>query len=567
MNKQVARGWLYAGGVSFALLWSGTALADAISQVQSLDFLTEDQSLWGPGGDSLAGMAFTHTFIDKTIPQTTIGKITGTIQVPNPLRTVFDAAVDACDSLGSVLGPPCVAALGQRPSATITLQQKNGMTLTFSGGLNFGLSGGISLDAGKVDAGYTTTATIGVDDSKVVPGQTVTIHTAESGNSTSLTTQFAGVDANLGAHLGIKAKADATAFVANVGGTLPILNIDKTFDPQLLTVGLHGPDAVVDFPVLGTPPVNVPVGIKQNVGIPLGPGVSVPLLSHKVHLPELNSSQTVAGSGVTTDIEPISRLCGAIDSCPTNPTDYEQLSINLAALGLLAEVPLGLTVGIPLVIKAEADVIKADFSLIGEFSQKLNFEPNPTVTLNFNQPTQVEIAPGVFEFMLSDTIPIGQDVNLIQPNSDLVIDPVYSLANNTFSNDTEWLLQFLQSFDFEHFALSGAAPSLVGLSGEFSMLTANLPLGSPLDLGPLSDTTPFSLEGFEDVAGDPFTLAALIEPGPGSDVPEPRAIFTFLTALLGIVVARRQSTDRRAIAMLFWRATSAEGRGRPESRA
>ena len=138
MNNPFQGRRLFGAGLALLVFAPGAGLAAPIVSSQSLDFSTTGQSLWAPGTDALAGLGFSRTFIDQTVAPTTIGVINGTVQVPNPARPVYDAAASACNALGDVIGPPCVDALGPRPPANITLSQKNGAALTYSGELKFG---------------------------------------------------------------------------------------------------------------------------------------------------------------------------------------------------------------------------------------------------------------------------------------------------------------------------------------------------------------------------------------------------------------------------------------------
>lgn len=110
--------------------------------------------------------------------------------------------------------------------------------------------------------------------------------------------------------------------------------------------------------------------------------------------------------------------------------------------------------------------------------------------------------------MTTTELGVGESLEVIHPGTDLTVTPVYSL-DNTFTNETDWLMSFAITEAFLQLKLLGFAWDLVpfALPRDITLFEVVLPLGNPVTLGKLSDQS-FSMQGFESVRGNSFVVAA-----------------------------------------------------------
>jgi hypothetical protein len=542
------------GALAIFASWH-SAQSAPILVTQALDFSTTGQSLWAPGTSPPASGSFViPNAIDAVVTPTTKGQIV-TSSVPNPAYAAFQVLVNGCNALPTGV-QACLNALPDAPPQNLSV--KNGATLSYSGSLNIGLSGSVSVTPGMVDAGYSGQASISVDKSNAAPGEKITISTSATGGVTSLSSAFSGLQAIINATVAGSVHANLTAYVADVGGTVPIQNLDfpATNVPLVDATAFgtpSGTEVTVSIPAVPTTQTGTGVvTIHQNIPVANGAGIkiSVPFVSETVQLPALDVSKTANGDSVGTDVQPISRLCLTLGDCASNPTDFARLTTNIAAATYLAaQVPIGIKVGIEHALNVELDAFAGNESIIGELSQQLSFDPNLKVRLEFNKPVMVETSPGHYELLDSYTVPVGASVSLLQPDGDLTIKPVYTLVDNILTNATKVLTQLVYDVQLLHFGVSGPAQSFSGLPDDFTALSYGIPLSPISVLGNLtfddglSPTPPsFALQGFTDVDGTPFTLTALPSDETVARAPEPSPFAILCLSLAGLGYMRRRVT-------------------------
>ena len=118
--------------------------------------------------------------------------------------------------------------------------------------------------------------------------------------------------------------------------------------------------------------------------------------------------------------------------------DFLKLGVDIDALiTTVFGYPDGLGAGITGVV--QADLLDADLDTYWGVGQTLTFEPNLSAILTFNQPTEVETAPnsGVFSTVTTKVVPVGSDVKVTHPGTDLRVDVSYTLDQNQFTNNTD----------------------------------------------------------------------------------------------------------------------------------
>jgi hypothetical protein len=229
-----------------------------------------------------------------------------------------------------------------------------------------------------------------------------------------------------------------------------------------LRVGADG----LELRVLDQPFEFVEDGVETSVPIPVleSPGVEVglPLLDLGLYTPELDTpvafdfnglgvNGAFDGTSITNSVSPGMRELFSFGEVADGikDTDVGRFDVDLDVLSAVAwGVPLGVeaSVGsIPLagsLLEVEANLFDFDTAVFLGFQERLRFEPRLMVDLQFNQPTLVETAPGAGEFeeVTSRLVEVGAELQIVHPGGDLVVDPIYTLQQNLFVNDTDLIV-------------------------------------------------------------------------------------------------------------------------------
>ena len=516
--------------------------ADAIASVHdSISFQTSGQSLWAAGTSAEETAAFSTTLVDSTRTL----DIDESADVPNPLVVAYDVALDACKDLG-FSGSECkdgidVPGLGEPPEdavelaiyetalelckvALTTSQCKNGIDLPGLGdrpgpatlttgldvdatiGFNFGFEGDVTVDPGSVDVDYPTEVWVeatGVDD--IVPGEIFTITTSQTVNSPTLTTDFSEIDASFGIFYDISADLDVEATVLGVEIIDSQNNGFNTGPRSQELFGANVGDGGLTVRVGSDPLITFQDGIEQQIGV----------VKTGLYVPDLDTGPTqhssVTGDTITNTLLPVTRGAGGVTDIDFAKltVDIDSVATTAAGLGMG-----GLTLGLSDPIGAftlDATLLNAEVGPFFGIGQTMTFDANLMVELQFSQPTEVETSPGVFESKSTWKVPVGTDVRAKHPGGDVDIDTVYSLANNTFTNDTDLLLSNAFIVDVLKLELGGTILSTLGLDANFCVYCDSFALGDPMELTSITDTS-FSLEGFSDVTGSSLSIPSISPP-------------------------------------------------------
>jgi hypothetical protein len=119
--------------------------------------------------------------------------------------------------------------------------------------------------------------------------------------------------------------------------------------------------------------------------------------------------------------------------------DLARVDVDVDVVTAAAGVPLGIVVSDPLgLFEAELNLLDVDLANFFSVDQRLHFEPNLQVELQFSPAVEVK-GPQDADFALASNklLRVGEQLQYRQPDADVRITPVYTLRNNLFVNDTK----------------------------------------------------------------------------------------------------------------------------------
>ncbi len=501
------------------------------------------------------------------------------------------------------------AAVGPRPTRPAPRDFDVGAVASYHVKTNVGLEFSVTSDAGSVDAGYASRASLTADAREVAPGQAFHLRArhepiAEPAR-TYLRSRYPSMDFAFRYFLDLLAKLDVEYAMLDPDGVQQhtvthVLDFSTASDPQAdaqgrlvgnlvgVNLGLGGAEVRI-FPDQDWLPADFPHGVTFDFPIPVAYDVTFPFTCPKagtpkggawtcspvsvstdlmelgVWTPDVNTPAGPRYDGGVTDfgtLTPLLPVSNALQPdgtvLSTTPVGFRPVldSSFLAALGNLRDLVLddgrlstdfarvdldidGLTsllyagqnvlgrnvdLGLTLwptgrsvaLASIEANALDMDFANWFSLDQALTLQPNLAVRLAFSQPVQVR-EPGAGSFTtvseLTLPVPVGGDATLevLQPAGGVTVTPTWSLAGNVFNNDTRFVwtpaLQatYLQ-FKFGGVLLDILAAAAIQESLNFAALQDTL-AAPPVEIGTLA-TTPYSLAGFQDVAGTPLRVAS-----------------------------------------------------------
>ncbi len=166
---------------------------------------------------------------------------------------------------------------------------------------------------------------------------------------------------------------------------------------------------------------------------------------------------------------------------------------------------------VPLIDAASvsAGLIDEDLGTIFSFEERLRFDPRLAVDLHFSRPTEVETGPGsgTFERVSVKRVRVGRDIQFHHPGGRLTIDPVYTLDENLFTNDTDLVGAVTVEAEILSWQLKilGVPKTLLP---KFSLLTFDSGLADvakfkvvDVNFHDDEEEAAFPLAGFQDVPG------------------------------------------------------------------
>lgn len=584
MTRTVQAVLMVATVFALGILASPAVRALPLTVTDNVTFVTEDQSMWGPGSEPLVHKEFTAAIIDIDTGQTSIGEIYDlSTSILNPVYLGWKVAYDGCRRLYSasacINGATInlgftkikVPGLGPAPPTTLTVELgKNGLVISSDIDVEAGFKGSFTLDGGKVDVSYPTSVTLQTDREAYAAGEIVTLKSFESLISTpTMTTEFSDIDTSLKAYADLDISAELEAWVAGSGGSVSIADIDTgELDYEIFGVSVGNGEIGVRLVELDPFIIDTSGGLGMNLFSvtypPCPPDADggfdcpfgIPLADLQIQVPDLDtgvadSSWTppdpdagTDGTIVNTQL-PIDRTEGSEDDLTLigggvgfHRTDLVKADVDIdgiisaAAISAGTPVVFGLKAGVPLVVTAEGNLIDFDLGAFFGLGQTLTLEPTLMADLNFSIPIQVETAPGVFDERTTWTLPVGDEFNFIHPGVDLAIEPTYFL-DALFTNQTDFLISPVASVAALQLKLSGLAPSILGIDFDAALFQQVFPLVEPITAASVP-TDPFMLAGFERRGGSPLLLGT----ADAVAVPEPPMLALVVAGFILLLVSR-----------------------------
>lgn len=567
----------------------GSSPALPLTTSDSMTFVTEDQSLWGPGTDPVLEKNFTAKIIDIDTGSQTIGYIDDNVSsIPNPAYLAWQVAYNGCRLVYShstcINGGTInlgftkikIKGVGNAPPSTLAVSLgKNGLELTYDIDVEAGFEGGVTVDGGKVDVSYPTMAGLQTAQDSYAKGQLVTVKTFETLSGTpTMSTEFSDIDASFKAYADLDIYALLEAYLVGAGGPLTLFD-ENTGHLSYELLGVSAGNSELSLRLAGLDPIVLDTsgGLGLNVfkvtyppcppdadggfDCPFG----IPLADFQLQVPDLDSSDSIwtppsgtAGGKITITQFPDDRTVGSEDDQTLigggvgfHPTDFAKADVDIDGIISAATIsttgfPLvfGLTAGIPGLISVEGNLIDFDLGAFFGFGQELTFEPTLMSELDFSVPLQVEskTTPGLFEELSSMVLAIGDDFNFIHPGVDVEIKPTFFLENS-FTNLTDLLISPVASLSVLQLKLLGLIPTAIGVDFDAALFQQVFPLVDPIVATSIGSSNPFSLEGFNTVEGSALFLKTA-----QASVPEPSALTLIFIGLLMLAWARQ----RRALA-------------------
>lgn len=460
--------------------------------------------------------------------------------------------------------------IGPKPTQPTNRPYDLGMLVTSSADLRIGLQGTMTRDLGSVDVDFTSRAHLQADRDRAKPGDVVTLTTGQVPSqpylmtsrypsvelaldmyayfTANVSTEYAGVDQATGDQVHKTTtlySVDSRNNPNTTGGVMLFSNGQQNlFDMRLDSGGLNVTVGGVPIQAINN---QWSYELTWPIGAPDKPGKTAPkfkyplsfsLADFALSVPQLNTPAPPGfdcgmctpplrnfddGSGTITNTTPLGTrtLIGGITdgnglTLPLvndghEDVDLFRLDVDLDAPTIAVGAPLGAIVSDPLgLITAEVNLLDLDLANFLSVDQRLNFDPNLQVELHFSVPTAVK-GPNDADFTTVTTklVHVGDTVQFRQPASAVQITPVYTLRDNHFVNDTELKVTSAIQESIDQVIFSGTIPDLassaLGVDPNFALLQLTPQLYSPKVVD-ASDTTPWSLDGFSDIAGTALTV-------------------------------------------------------------
>lgn len=504
-----------------------------------LNFISEDQSMWGPGPAFQLDETY---FVGETWNSTTtfggFANLPGTGgTIPNPAYGVWWAAMQACLATGLSQGT-CengaigVPGLGSAPPTTIANPVpavKTGMEVTLGSTGMIGFEFGVKIDSGSVNANVAydnITATIPDVEQATAQGGLVDLNPTASLTGDDLNSQFPTIVLTTGLVFDVSASVSGEACAGvcvpfsdsmNVDPDLPIVSFNEDGEGG---IEWFGGDSVLES-IINIGGGSLPSGFPaEDIEIAGG------LMEVDLFFPQPNT--TYDGSDGT------SLFSSGQDDLFNVTVDLDNIASLVATSGATQNTFGGdVDVGFG---SASWDFIDVDVGFANDLVQEFELTPTLMVDLEFSQPVNflgewVTFVEGIewasipeILFAMGETVvtptfylQYGMDPNTVQLLNELILD-----INGLLEID---ILEFGFTLGKDFGALGNWS-----LSDSWSLLS----IVEEFDIGqiPLWDST-FGMGGFNEILADSFRVL----------VPEPGSLLLFL---LGLAALGRMTHRRKA---------------------
>jgi hypothetical protein len=192
------------------------------------------------------------------------------------------------------------------------------------------------------------------------------------------------------------------------------------------------------------------------------------------------------------------------------------------------------------VLSLEGNLVDFDMGAFFGFGQTMTFTPTLMAELAFSAPVRVRNDFGTYELVDTWAMAVGDQLDLIFPDGDLIVSPTYFL-DGVFTNLTEFLISPVASLAVLQLKLSGLATEIFDISFDAALVQNVFPLGGPISAATLYNGS-YNL-GFDSIDGTDLNLLRAARP-PGS-VPLPGVLWLWLAGLM--VMCARLARQRRRI--------------------
>jgi hypothetical protein len=535
----------------------GAAHANVIYDAGTLGFQSTGQSMWD-SGTAFRESASTFVGTTWTNATATIGGIAGSedavvipaigaITVPVYEPRIFVPTPTWTNPLkGYYTGCGCWRDVTVTPATNaVTADTRTGAELNVTTSGKAGLEFGYSIDSGSVDTTVNFQAIADLPDA-VDTGQLFSLGTDSVLASGAIATQSPTIQAYINTVMQLSGSVDATACALTFGcatGSVALPTVDMnqsilSVDPNSVKVldGLVNGQPLAELPILNrgftleggatiAPPVvgfklTGPLGGTLFSTLPPTPAVTVDLATATFNVPNIATNGLATGDSITSS--------GRDDLLSL------QLDIDGAATLFGGLPPFGGNVDLidsgPFKLGASLDFIDVDAGPVLGVTQNFEIEPTLMATLSFSNPVQIA------GFTDPQTIWSGRwsDLPQLAITETTTVTPMFSIEamlTNTLGLD----LGLTGTLDVLKLGVTGLIAGVPVLDSDSISLNNLLGVGdtlfqtSRIGFSVYDDT--FSLGGFNQILGSPFTLVA-------RQVPEPASLTLLMSGLLLLLLRR-----------------------------
>lgn len=533
------RAWLIVLSAS-SLLTSGTAMASTLTFSDSGTFVTEDAEMFRDPNALILDEDY-YAVQSGRAPNIREGT---SVEVTNPDRTAWQVAINKCKEVFMVSANTCrdgafgIPGIGPAPVETLT----NGAFLNIRNAeVNLGLNARIELAPGTVDASQNFAVDLHVSQDSFRAGDLVTISTEKTLGQSALRTDLDVIDMSVSSLTDLTYDIFLETYSLDVRTDLTLADVDTGLQKTEI-LGLSLGDAALELRHLeNTNTIQLSDGISYEIPAPIIPPplnnlLKFPIADVTAYVPDFDVE--AVGSPIVPSVYVATEFDDRTSDSPITG-DFAKTDLDLDIATVFASrIPMGLQAGVTGLASAQINVLDADLGGYFNLAQEQSFIGDEIdVKLTFSVPVEVEVSPGVFEFVTEFVVRAGGEFNFRHPGGDLEVAKEYILADNKYANRTGFV--FAPAFTYKF--LNAEFSALAGLYGaEFSVFEDVLEIGDdPIPLGEPVFHDLFALDGFNTVVGSSFQLAA--DPAP---VPLPASGLLLLAATAGFVgLGRRKRME------------------------
>lgn len=509
----VQAGLVHSLAAALLILCSGAVRADQIDT--SLEFTSEDQSMWGTGAAfQLDETNFYGVEWDERA--TAGGFVGGETQILNPLWVAWNLCPFLCPD---------------EPTKFFSVDTTTGLQVSATTQGKIGFELGVTIDSGSVDAvvDYTTQITT-PDPGEIASGEFISLNQSSTLTGDSLQSQFPTMEASLSVVMQVSASFAATGCAVGactgvsfatgtLGGTQELISFNEDGEGGIEYFGGDGILSDIVDAAVATGAIDLPTGFPAEIEIP-APGTGN-LATITAYLPEPNTSGGVNAAGTMLT--------------STGEDDLLDLSIDLDNIISLASIGTGGLFGggedLGGGFSLSYDLINVEFGPQLNLVQSFEFTPTLFVDLEFSNLVNVT-GYGLVNSLHGiawDLLP-----TMAFQGGTTVVTPTFYLGTTIggqfFENAGALFNQLFLDID------GNIRVDLLQATFGTPFGNLNLGVGNLIDESFDLFTTPalfgsrFAMTGFDPIAGAAFNVV----------VPAPGTLFLLCSGIILIAAARRR---------------------------